>query len=436
MPYENERAGLAAIKAIAANGIVDEFRAQLVGRHNRVLPELPPFEPCPEGKPRTRVFAIDGSNVYEPIPGALPYTEAGLVSLGVVTIDTEKLRSLQRLPESGAVNPRELQATEKGEIRGTMLPGRNTAKQDGTSPRTWFRKTINKELENMHLGGESFADTLFALLKKDRNIKCPDPDCSGQGIRLPGPGESRICPACKGHVWLADGLRIHEQFIENRGVSECHSRFRDVLEILALINVLRHLTKSERGRRAIGDTAFVMDGPLAAFGTIAVLAKAVRDEFRRIQRVIVENSPDSTLLVMSVIKTGSFVEHAAELDRAPEPGCRIPPNHVWLPDNTYIRSNIVAGASRRSRPWGELTHFGRPVILKTATGQRLVMNLAQPEADPPLTEAARPRVLDDAIATAKLLGVGDHQFLPLRRAHARAAISLRAGTDLIKSLAP
>ena len=50
---------------------------------------------------------------------------------------------------------------------------------------------------------------------------------------------------------------------------ECHSRFRDVLEILALMNILRYLVKSKEGRDAIANTAFILDGPLAAFGTIA-----------------------------------------------------------------------------------------------------------------------------------------------------------------------
>ena len=96
----------------------------------------------------------------------------------------------------------------------------------------------------------------------------------------------------------------------------------------------------------------------------------------------------------------------------------------------------MASSSNDSKPWGELTYFGRPVFLKTAGNQRLVLNLAQPEADPPLTEALPPRVLADALATADPLGVGAHQFQPLRRVHAQAAIPLRIGTDLIRSLAP
>lgn len=438
MPYKDERAGLAALRAITQRGIVDEFRALLADRHSGQLPDLPPFEPCPPGNARSHILAIDGSNIYEPIPGALPATEAGIVSLGLVLIDMEKLKSLQHLPDSGAVNPRALQATETSEPPlATILPGRNAAMKNGTSPRVWFRKIINSELEKANLGGESFAETLHALLREERTIKCPDPDCEQGGIPLPDPESETACPACREPVWLTDGLRIHEHFLENEQTTEAHSRFRDALEILALMNAIRALEqRGAPGLNALKNTAFVMDGPLAAFGTIAVLAKGIREEFLRIQTILSKNSHGANLLVMSAIKSGAFVDHVEELDRSPEPDTRIPTSHMWLPDNEYIRSNVVAGSSALSKPWGEITYYGRPLIMKTAKGQRLVLNLAQPEAAPPLTDAPRPAVLNDAIATIEPLGVGLHQFLPLRRVHAHAAIPLRLGTDLIKSLAP
>ena len=435
MPYEDERAGLAAIRAIAASGIVDEFRVNLVERHSGEPLPLPHFTPCPPGNSRTHLLAIDGSKVYKPIPGALPCTEAGLVTLGMVVMDLNKFRSLHHLPESGAVDPRQLRETEKGQTLCVMLPGRNAAHNDGTDPRTWFRKIVNYELERAYLGGETFAETLHHLLGGNPTANCPNPNCN-ETVRIPNPNSTGACSSCGEPILPSDGLRIHEQFGENTSAEECHSRVMDTLETIALINALRYLVKSKEGRTAITNTAFVMDGQLANFGTVAVLARAVRMELRTVQEAINEEHPEANLLVMSGVKSGVFVDHAAELDRAPEPGKRIPADHVWLPDNAYIRANIVSKGSANSKPWGELTHFGRPVILKTTSGQRLVLNLAQPEADPPLTDASPPNALADAIATAAPLGVGSHQFLALRRAHAHAAIPLRAGTDLINSLAP
>lgn len=434
MPYQDERAGLASILAIAESGVVEQFRRNLVERHDGTLLPLPEFVPIPRGRARKQVVAIDGSNVYDSIPGALPCTEAGFVSLGVVLVDTKKLFSLQRLRLSHAVNPRELRDTEKGKVLGTMLPGRNAARSDGVSPQDWFRKTIDKEIRETQLGDENFAETLSALLGDCRKIKCPAEGCSREDIIVTGPSAVSQCPDCGEPILLTDGLRIHEQFEEHKPAKECHSRFRDTLEILALMNILRYLVKTKQGRDAIANTAFVMDGPLAAFGTIAVLAKAIRDELQSIQESLYEDKID--LLIISGIKTGPFVEHFEQLDRAPEPNHRVKTRHYYLPSNIYIRKNIVASSSNNPKPWGELTYFGRPIFFKTDGNQRLVLNIAQPEADPPLTEAPPPQALADALATADQLGVGAHQFQPLRRVHAQAAIPLRIGTDLIRSLSP
>lgn len=436
MPYQDEKAGLDAIRAITESGVVEDFRSNMVERHTGEPLPLPRFEPCPAGQSRGYVVAIDGSNIYAPIPGALPCTEAGLVSLGMVVIDIKKLESLPHTPASGAADPRELRKTERGVSLGMMLPGQNAAKKDGTAPRTWFREILNNELENAQLGGESFADTLYHLLGESRTVRCPNDDCDQQRVRIPMPRSVGACEGCGERIFVSDGLRIQEQFLENDSPTECHHRVRDSLEILALVNTLRYLAASARGLRAIANTAFVMDGPLAAFGTIAVLAHAVREEMQQVQELVEEQEAGATLLIMSGVKSGPFVDHAEELDRAPEPNKRLPKNHFWLPDNDYIRANIVARNSQQSKPWGELTYYGRPVVLKTSDGQRLVLNLAQPEADPPLTNAARPRVLGDALATAGPLGVSTNQFLALRRVHSHAAIPLKRGTDLIRSLAP
>ena len=436
MPYQDEKAGLDAIRAIAESGVVEDFRTKMVERHTGEPLPLPRFDPCPVGKPRGYVVAIDGSNIYAPIPGALPCTEAGLVSLGIVIIDIKKLESLRHLPESGAASPRELRNTERSDVLGMMMPGQNAAKKDGTDPRTWFREILNNELENAQLGGESFSRTLHHLLGADRIVRCPNTNCDQRHVHLPSPGSIGKCDECGSHIYVSDGLRIQEQFSENESPKQCHHRVRDTLEMLALVNTLRYLATSERGLRAIANTAFVMDGPLAAFGTVAVLARAVRYEIRRIQQLVEDQQAGATLLIMSGVKSGPFVDHAEELDRAPEPNKRLPKGHVWLPDNDYIRANVVARHSEQSKPWGELTYYGRPVVFKTSGGQRLVLNLAQPEADPPLTNAQKPRALGDALATAGPLGVSTNQFLALRRVHSHAAIPLKRGTDLIRSLAP
>ena len=435
MPYPDERAGMAAIQAIADSTEFEDFRARLQPPTQEAVLNLPTFCPSPSGKSRTHLVAIDGSQVYDHFPGRLPDTQAGVVSLGIVVIKLSKLASLDKLPESGSVNPRDLRDTEDGKSLGALLPGTNATTTDGLSPQEWFRHRFNETLNSISLGGETFAQSLYHILGPDHKIRnCPNPQCEHHQLSMPVPGTQGTCPSCQITTMTTDALRIHEQFIENQSAVECHIRAMQTLELLALINSLRHLSQSPQGLTAMSNTAFVMDGQLAAFGTIAVLAQAIRKELQVIQNTLQKSHPDAQLLVMSGVKSGPFVQHAEELDRAPAPNRRIPPNNVWLPTNQYIRDHVVSGHSHDPSPWGQLTHFGRPVILKTARGQRLVLNIAQPEAEPPLTDRPEPRALGDAISTAGPLGVGSDQFLALRRAHRWASIPLKAGTDLIHSL--
>ena len=436
MPYPDERAGLSAVQAIVDGEAFEEFQNRLDPPCTQAVLPLPAFRPCPDGTPRTNLVAIDGSRVYAPFPGRLPDTQVGAVSLGVVIINLLELETLPRMPESGSVDPRKLRQTEKGNSLGTMLPGTNAKTNDGLGSREWFRETFQATLLRASLSGsETFADSLYHLLGSDRQVgNCPNEDCDGKQLPIPAPDAPYDCPSCGITIFTTDGLRIHEQFIENQSAEECHSRVMNTLELLALVNALRGLAKTQDGLSAISKTAFVMDGPLAAFGTIAVLAQTIRHELKRIQDTLQSAVPGSQLLVMSGVKSGPFVKHAEELDRDPAPNSRIPRNNFWLPDNDYIRENIVAGHSANSKPWGELTYFGRPMILKTPNGQRLVLNIAQPEAEPPLTDRPLPQVLGDAISTASPLGVGSDQFLALRRAHRWASIPIKTGTNLIHSL--
>ena len=435
MPYADERAGLAALQAIADSEDFAEFRARLQPPSQQAVLPFPPFRPSPSGKARTHLVAIDGSQVYDRFPGRLPDTHVGVVSLGIVVIKLNKLSSLEKLPESGSVNPIELRKTEDGKSLGVLLPGSNAKTTDGLGPREWFRHRFNEALNSASLGGETFAQSLYHILGADHKIRqCPNPTCDNSQLPMPVPGTCGVCPSCEMATLTTDALRIHEQFIENQSAAECHIRVMQTLEMLALVNSLRRLTQTDQGLVAISNTAFVLDGQLAAFGTIAVLAQAIRKELQVIQGRLSKVLPDAQLLVMSGVKSGPFVQHAEELDRAPAPNQRILPNNYWLPNNQYIREHIIAGHSAESAPWGEVTHYGRPLVMKTLQGQRLVLNIAQPEADPPLTDQSVPFALGDAIRTAEPLGVGTDQFLALRRAHRWASIPLKAGTDLVHSL--
>ena len=431
MPYPGERAGLSAVADLERRRIVQAFGERLETGVNYPRTPLPPFASFRQGPPRPVVVGIDGSSIYHRIPARLPCTEAGIISIAIVRIDVEQLESLPRMPESRTVDPVALRETEDASTLQLLLPGRNARSKDGDTSREWFRTELNNCLGHGSYGGEALAATLHALLGRTRDIRCPNLQC-GFRPSTPEVGQmTAICTDCRTEVTLGDALRAQEVFSDEQPCGDAHGRIRDALEILSLMNLLRELVKSDRGRRALRRIAFVLDGPLAAFSTINVLRLGVLRELRRIDELL----KPGRLLVLGGVKSGEFVQHFAELDEAPAPDSRIPAGTFWLPDDQYIRDNIIAG--NPEKPWGESTYFGRPLVIKTQSGQRLILNVAQPEAGHGvlLTNAPPPAVLDEAIATAARLGVGRHEFLPLRRAHAKAAIPFRTGAAIIESLA-
>ena len=144
--------------------------------------------------------------------------------------------------------------------------------------------------------------------------------------------------------------------------------------------------------------------------------------------------------MFGIEKTGRFKEHFEQMDwqDGVGPGTRFPEQTVIALNDEYIKNNIVP-SDIKGKPFGEDTHFGRAILYKTNKGEHVVIHTAMlnqisedfrknsPECYPRLED-----VLDvvDQLATH----IYDGGFMPLVRAHAHAAIPLKRGTDIIKSL--
>ena len=114
--------------------------------------------------------------------------------------------------------------TEHGSTLATMFQARMQRRRTAQVLRRGSGEIVSHEIAKTNLGGETFAETLYALLP-ERDARCPISDC-GEHVTLPEPGRTATCTACGAPVYLTDGLRIHEQFVDHRPASECHARFR------------------------------------------------------------------------------------------------------------------------------------------------------------------------------------------------------------------
>ncbi|MXX87301.1 MAG: hypothetical protein F4Y71_12685 [Acidobacteria bacterium] len=385
-----------------------------------------------------RVIAIDGSVVSAPVRNGYPGAEAALLRIAAVVLDLDKIRNPdpRRIPR-----PSEIREMEQCDALDAVLPGRNVTERDhpNDSPRRFFRRTIFRALSGpIEAGHESLLDTLTAITS-DRTggeIACPVEDCSKRVT--PSPVFCRCPCARKEGIYPTDALRLHERFDETGSNGQVFTLAQQVTEHLALVNILRYCEKAGNPD-FIRDTAFIMDGPLALFGMSAWLHEWIGREVRRIHTRYVDANHPGVLLV-GVEKTGQFLEHLKQLDwsELDGPGTAIPNGTALAPSKDYTHQHIV-NRPAEAKDFGSQTYYGRKVLYKNRNGQHSVVttpivnpsgedkNCIDRHAFPRLGETLN--ILDD-LATY----LYEDGFAPLVRAHAHAAIPLKAGTEILHRL--
>jgi hypothetical protein len=239
-------------------------------------------------------------------------------------------------------------------------------------------------------------------------------------------------------LFETDAFRFAERFSEVSTNGEAHGEVRHVLEIVSLINMLRFFARDTTGLTYLRDNVFIVDGPLALFGHPAWLAPYLRRELRRINDLC--RSQGFDLAVFGYEKSGAFVEHFDHLDASTEhgPRAKYPNGTAFGLDAAYINRNITFRPDN-AKPHGQDTYFGRKILYKTMTGDHAVITTAMTnDASQDFRRcdlACYPR-LGHTLNVLDQLATYLHRdgFMPLVRAHAHAAIPLKRGADIIRSL--
>lgn len=125
-------------------------------------------------------------------------------------------------------------------------------------------------------------------------------------------------------------MRLHELFSPHESCRKLYGHVMTTLERLWLLHALRAFER--RGPEwlaALGRMAFVVDGPLAFYGTPAWLSSPVRRELARInaaQRCLTKRD----MMIIGIEKTGAFANHFEMLDVRGEDGEPRFPNESFL----------------------------------------------------------------------------------------------------------
>lgn len=438
MPYQNEFARGDSLWQLTESPSVQEFKGVIKYSEDQEVHELPTrLEPQRGISNVTRVVAIDGSTVIHKVQNGYPGAEAALFNLAAIVI---KLQAIRDIPRNYIPSPSEIRDMEQCRTMSAVLPGCNVVRQNepGDSPKRFFRATISKEMEaRLDPDHETLLETLRAITtNRTSRIDCPIDNCPNQVT--PQRGTVR-CNCERGEtIYEIDALRTHERFEENGSSEQAFTAIRIAIEHLALVNILRYFERTN-SLDVFRDTAFIMDGPLAIFGMPAWLKYHIEPEIARLHKKAQEQGGPGIML-MGIEKSGQFLNHLNELDWSKKEGSRqrLPNCTALVPDIAYIHKHIVLRPSD-AKPYGEATYYGRKVLYKNRVGQHSVV------MTPIVNDNGRDQHCVDEVAYPRIgeaLDIMDELathlykdgFGPIVRAHAHAAIPLKAGTRILAEI--
>lgn len=444
MPYEGEFATYRPLHRIAESERVQKLLrlSRVRNRGDTRASITPALAPPPGGLPGL-VIAIDGSNAEVDVQTGYPGAKIGYCTVASVLVDLELLDTLD---EHRPVDPIRFRTVEQAATIDAALPGSNVVTRTLDSARESFRQTLHEVLSDAVVDEQDRTPLLTTYEEmlawkptgQFGGQACPYELDLGCQRRLDvGPGiASCACPLSR-PIFSTDALRIHEAFRDQGTNGEALGEVMQVWERLFLLHLLRCFERRALLGR-IDRVAFVLDGPLAVFGHPAWLSAAISSELKRIN-VRVRQETGRDLLLIGVEKTGTFVSHFDDLDQRDEAGKTLfDPRTVFMPDDQYIKSNIVFSTSPKR--YGLDTYFGRKVFYKTLSGARLVIDVPflNDEQDSlassdfaPYSELGTLCSLLDRLVSSRY----PNALTSLVSANAQAAIPLNLGGKVLEQLA-
>ncbi|MXY26830.1 hypothetical protein F4Y59_01555 [Candidatus Poribacteria bacterium] len=446
MPYEGEFAHYRSIRRLVESQRIKDLmkraRIQNYSSDETILPIIKTSEiPVSEWEPKF-VIAIDGSSQRTPVETGYPGAEVGYITTAAVLMKIAKIRELD---SHRPVNPKLYRETEDVGSIDTAFPGCNIVIDKEKSAKCSLRKMLFEYLNDIRvLEGESLLGTYEALLAhkpKGTDPDCPyfqEGDCQLAGNKYHRDNGKYTCQCPSANtLYSTDALRVHERMIPDSANGEMFGEIRQVFEHLVVIHILRGF-KQQNALDLLKNTAIVIDGSLAVFGSPAWLHSAIREELYLINDAV-KSATGQDLLIIGIEKSGTFVDHFERIDQNKhgEHG-EFPRQNVSLLTDEYIKKNIIFSDSLKA--YGTDTHFGRKLFYKTAAGARLVASLpfledshrdmtkADPDQYPRLTDALS--LLDQLVSSRY-----PNSLMPLISAHAEAAIPMNLGARVLEELA-
>jgi hypothetical protein len=391
------------------------------------------------------VVALDSDSDSTEWDDGYPGAYVGYLTSVAVAIRLDELTAAHN--SGTGITPENFRKLKKTQSSEATLPGIGIVLDDCEDETESFRRALYEMMGSQDPigdGKETLLKTYEAIVdgrfNQPTGLKCPfDNDQSQCGAQGADYVLNAGCYKCncseKKRLHSTDWLRLSDG-LRAGSHSNAFAETAEFLQKLTLLNVLRHMERIN-ALGAAKQIAFIIDGPLSVPGLVASSRPFIEAELQRLN-ALVKKATDSDLLIVGIEKSGRFVNHFERIEREHQKqhGSEFPRGSLLLPDNDYIRKNIIPG----KKTFGESSSFGRRLLYRNVhavnmvasvpflrPGDRNIDQKAAPDQFPRLPDVLN---LLDAIWSRRY----ENGVMPLIIAHAEAAIPLHLGNKVFTKL--
>lgn len=446
MPYEtvggaHESASRLGHSAAAVKAIADQrtfhVPAEAIQDVEAIRKQIRPrgdFAAPSASERLTAALAIDGSHIVEPIRDGLPSVVYGFAQAAAAYVDLGVLES-QRAERF--VDPYKIERAVNTALVTLDLPVAGAYTRPGVDIVTSWREAINELFRQKKIDvnrlDQPLLDLLFLLHgapgapASTVPVNCPTPDCVKDA---PVPPDGVDCAVCSVRLFPTDVLRIHEEVGEEGSNQSALGRLMSVIELLVLVGLATLLWEQSR-HKALLTTLFIVDGPLAVFGTPAKLRGRALEYFQAMG----SSAPGMAPYVCGIEKSGVLVDYARQLARHDI----LEPGDLLVCDESVIARVVNAN---NALAYGKETYWGRKFVYRALDGRVVVPTVPPPSGAPysasggkadPADYPTLPAILDVIDRTGSSMYVDG--IIPVAAAHGKAAFPIGVGTDVLRLVA-
>jgi hypothetical protein len=315
------------------------------------------------------VVAVDGGFRETFIREDYPSASLTFFTFGPLLL---RLADVRDLDCQDFIAPEDLARLKRIDRYSLALPTQGVALAGEPSLSRSFRKSLHDFLERTRPEEPSLGDALRWLIFRTWKPSgratvwtipsCPNNCETAPAIELTSSSpQVSECPACKGPVYTADVLRLHERVDDEQGAGAVTTYVMTTLEHLAIAQVV--MTALRVRPDLLDEILFIKDGPLAFFGVTAPLRKPMVELCADLDGA----GGRPKLNMVGIEKSGAFVDHALKIEKQIDPGSAL------LLGDAYIYKYIIPGTG--AEEYGFNTYFGRKLIYKTEHGNLLVCTI-------------------------------------------------------------